>query len=69
MKSVIDFAYEIINMQERILVQEEELNRLRKIEQEYNKFLDSSIQYQHTMRGQVIELLLNEGKFKTSEKK
>lgn len=69
MKSIVDFACEIIDMHERILVQEEELNRLRKIEQEYNKSLDSSIQYQRTMQGQVIELLLNEGKFPDSEKK
>jgi len=69
MKSVVDFAYQIIDMQERILAQEEELARLRKIEQEYNQFLDSSIKYQNTMQGQVIELLLNDGKFTDSEKK
>jgi len=69
MKSVVDFAYQIIDMQERILAQEEELARLRKIEQEYNQFLDSSIKYQNTMQGQVIERLLNDGKFTDSEKK
>lgn len=66
--SVVGFAYEVINMQERILAQQEELERLRKIEQEHIDLLYSSIKHGDIMSHQVMTLLLNEGKFPNSEK-
>jgi len=66
MKSVIDFAYEIINMQERILAQEKELEDLSQYKQDYMELLNSTIKHGEIMSHQVMTLLLNEGKFSES---
>lgn len=66
MSSVVDFAYKIIDMQERIIAQDKELEDLRQYKQDYMELLNSTIKHGEIMNHQVMTLLLNEGKFPES---
>lgn len=66
--SVVEFAHEIITMQNTIYQQEVELERLREIEIKYQKLLDESIAHAQAMHGQVISLLMNKGEFQNANK-
>jgi hypothetical protein len=57
-KSVVDFAYEIIAMQEEILFLQEENERLKEYKAKYTKLLDDSIKHGHKMMGNVLSAYL-----------
>ncbi len=58
---VVDFAYQIINMQRRIKELECELQRVSKYEEEYRTILDGSIKHSETMMRNTIKMLLTPG--------
>jgi hypothetical protein len=55
---VVDFAWQIINMDRLIKAQNKELERLKDIEEKYNKLLDDSIHHGEVMMGITLELLV-----------
>jgi hypothetical protein len=55
---VVDFAYQIIDMQRIIEKQAEEIERLREYETRYHRLLNKSISDGDAMISQLTELLL-----------
>lgn len=55
---VVDFAYQIIDMQRTIERQAEEIERLREYETRYHRLLNKSISDGEAMIGQLAELVL-----------
>lgn len=58
---VVDFAWQVIDMQRTINEQDREIARLMKIEEDYHKLLDSSIEHNRIMMGNVLELCMTPG--------
>lgn len=58
---VVDFAWQVIDMQRTINEQDREITRLMKIEEDYHKLLDSSIEHNRIMMGNVLELCMTPG--------
>jgi len=58
---VVDFAYQIINMQRRIEELEFKLQRVSKYEEEYRTILDSSTKHSEAMMRNTIKMLLTPG--------
>jgi hypothetical protein len=58
---VVDFAWQVIEMQRTIDAQEREITRLMKIEEDYNSLLDSSIEHGRAMMGNVLKLCMTPG--------
>lgn len=56
--NVVDFAYQIIDMQRTIERQAEEIERLREYETRYHRLLNKSISDGEAMIGQLAELVL-----------
>lgn len=55
---VVEFAYQIIDMQRTIERQAEEIERLREYETRYHRLLNKSISDGEAMIGQLAELVL-----------
>lgn len=58
--NVVQFAYQVIEMQDRIDALEHEVTRLSKIEHQYNELLDSSVTHGEQMMGGWLKLLLSD---------
>jgi hypothetical protein len=58
---VVDFAYQVIEMHERIRDLEIENDRLRRFEHDYNELLNDSLAHSHTMMGNTLRLFLTPG--------
>lgn len=61
--SAVMFAEDIMQMQYELEALRYEVEELREYKQKYNDLLNASIKHGHEMSGQVLELLLNGGKF------
>ena len=58
---VVDFAWQVIDMQRTIDEQDREITRLMQYEKKYHDLLDSSIESNLTMMGNVLELCMTPG--------
>lgn len=58
---VVDFAYQVIEMHERIRDLEFENNRLRQYEHDYHELLHSSLAHNQAMMGNTLKLFLTPG--------
>jgi hypothetical protein len=58
---VVDFAYQVIEMNERIRDLEVENERLRRFEHDYNELLNDSLAHSHVMMGNTLRLFLTPG--------
>jgi hypothetical protein len=58
---VVDFAWQVIEMQRTIDAQEREITRFMRIEEDYNKLLDSSMEHGRAMMGNVLKLCMTPG--------
>ena len=59
--TVVDFAWQVIEMQRTIDTQERQITRLMRIEDEYNQLLDSSMAHGRAMMGNVLKLCMTPG--------
>jgi hypothetical protein len=59
--SVVDFARQIIIMQETLDQQKEELKELRDYRKKYMDLLDQSISHGREMMGGILQLAMTEG--------
>jgi len=59
--SLVDIAYEIINMQKEINTLRAENKRLLQIEKKYDELLASSLKHSQTMAGNMLKCLLTPG--------
>lgn len=59
--SVVDFAWQIVNMDREIRNLKAEVERLSEYEQKYNDLLDSSLKHNQTMAGNMLKTLLTPG--------
>ena len=59
--SIVDMAWQVIEMQRTIQAQELELARLYNIEAAYNKLLADSINHSRAMMGNMLNVLLTPG--------
>lgn len=59
--NVVDFAYQVIEMQERITQLEIQNEQLSWFKEEYHKLLDSSMQHNQAMMGNIFKLCLTPG--------
>lgn len=58
---VVDFAYQVIEMHERIRDLEFENERLRRFEHDYNELLNDSLAHSQAMIGNTLKLFLTPG--------
>jgi hypothetical protein len=58
---IVDFAYQVIEMNERIRDLEFENSRLRRFEHDYNELLNDSLAHSHAMIGNTLRLFLTPG--------
>jgi hypothetical protein len=58
---VVDFAYQIIKMQNRIETLEHENARLQRYEHDYQELLDQSIQHGSNMMRGLLEVCMTPG--------
>jgi hypothetical protein len=58
---IVDFAYQVIEMNERIRDLEFENERLRRFEHDYNELLNDSLAHSHAMMGNTLRLFLTPG--------
>ena len=58
---IVDFAYQVIEMQNRITDLEIENSRLRRFEHDYNELLNDSLAHSHVMMGNTLKLFLTPG--------
>jgi hypothetical protein len=58
---IVDFAYQVIEMNQRISDLEFENNRLRRFEHDYNELLNESLAHSHAMIGNTLKLFLTPG--------
>ena len=58
---IVDFAYQVIEMDKRIRDLEFENSRLRRFEHDYNKLLKESLVHSHAMMGNTLKLFLTPG--------
>ena len=59
--NVVDFAWQVIEMQRTIDAQERQITRLMRIEEDYNALLDSSMEHGRAMMGNVLKLCMTPG--------
>lgn len=59
--SIVDMAYQIIDMHEKIAGLEMELYRLRGYEEKYHELLSSSMDHSQHMIGSIFKLALTPG--------
>ena len=60
-KKLIDFAYDVIEMQDRITRLEMENEQLLWFKEEYHKLVESSNQHNMAMMGNIMQLVLTPG--------
>ena len=65
---LVDFAYDIIEMQERITRLEMENEQLRWFKEEFHKLLKSSEQHNATMMGNLLQLCITPGVVEACQK-
>jgi hypothetical protein len=58
---IVGFAYQILEMQDKIIDLEIENNRLRKYEADYNELLNSSLNHNAAMMGNIFNLCMTPG--------
>jgi hypothetical protein len=58
---IVDFAYQVIEMNQRISDLEFENNRLRRFEHDYNELLNESLAHSQAMIGNTLKLFLTPG--------
>jgi hypothetical protein len=58
---IVDFAYQVIEMNQRISDLEFENNHLRRFEHDYNELLNESLAHSHAMIGNTLKLFLTPG--------
>jgi hypothetical protein len=58
---IVDFAYQVIEMNERIRDLEFENERLRRFENDYNELLNESLAHSQAMMGNTLKLFLTPG--------
>lgn len=61
MINVVDFAYEIIEMDRIIKSQQKEIDRLSEYETKYRELMDSSIKHGEKMMANMLSVLLVPG--------
>lgn len=61
--NIVDFAHQIIELDNRNRVLEAEVERLNDIDTKYEQLLRSSIEHANSMSELRLDLLLNGGKF------
>lgn len=59
--NIVDFAYQAIELDNRIRDLEVENNRLRRFEQDYNDLLNESLAHSHQMMCNTLKLFLTPG--------
>lgn len=57
--SIVDLAYEIINMHKTIQLQSYEIERLQKVEENYESLLKSSLQDSSRLTNYILKGLMN----------
>jgi hypothetical protein len=65
---IVDFAYQVIEMKQRISNLEFENNRLRRIEHEYNELLNESLAHNQVMIDNTLKLFLIPGVIEACQK-
>jgi hypothetical protein len=65
---IVDFAYQVIEMNERIRDLEVENERLRRFEHDYNELLNDSLAHSQVMIGNTLKLFLTPGVIEACEK-
>ena len=65
---IVGFAYQILEMQDKIIGLEIENSRLRKYEVDYNELLNSSVKHNATMMSNILELCMTPGVVEACEK-
>ena len=58
---IVNFAYQVIEMNRRISDLEFENNRLRRFEHDYNELLNELLAHNHAMIGNTLKLFLTPG--------
>jgi hypothetical protein len=66
---IVDFAYQVIEMNQRISDLEFENNCLRRFEHDYNELLNESLAHSHAMIGNTLKLFLTPGVIEACQKK
>ena len=66
--NVVDFAYQIIEMQNKIVELEIENARLRKYERDYHDMMEQSIQHSSAMMVNILNLCMTPGVVEACEK-
>lgn len=64
MNTALMFAKDVMRMQRELEDLREEVERLRDVEQKYNKLLNGALSHSHEMAGQVLELCMSGGTFR-----
>lgn len=59
--NIVDFAWQVIEMQRKIDDQEHEITRLMQIEEDFNELLASSTEHSRVMMGNVLTLCMTPG--------
>lgn len=59
--NVVDFAYQIIEMDRKIIDLEIENNRLRGYEEKYYQLLDQSLSHNKAMMGNILKICTTPG--------
>ena len=59
--NIVDFAYQVIEMQERITDLEIQNEQLSWFKEEYHKLMDSTLQHSQEMIGNIFKLCLTPG--------
>ena len=65
---IVDFAYQVIEMQNRIVDLEIENSRLRKYESDYHDLIDSSNRHNQAMMSNILNLCMTPGVIEACEK-
>ncbi len=65
--TTLNFAYEIIGMQRRIDFLTAENDRLKEIEDKYNKLLNDSIKHGNVMMGNLVSAIINPDQFRNKK--
>jgi hypothetical protein len=61
MKDVVDFARQVVEMDRELRHLRAEVERLSKVEKQYNDLLDSSLNHSRVMAGNMLKMCLTPG--------
>lgn len=59
--NIVDFAWQVIEMQRTIDAQERQITRLLRFEEDYNALIKSSEAHSNAMMGNVLKLCMTPG--------